>query len=210
MKPVASTALPSPVGVTSVEVQRPSDGRRGKAQVRALESHARPVRLGGKLKTARGAWWNTLNPGLTTEALGRLQMVLPDLIATSPASVTSAHIPCRTEAGPWELTIPAVSHAYEVIDPMDANSWRRFGTSAHPTRYLYRFFDEAGTLLYVGICWAPARRWQQHRKTKAWWSQVHAVRLELLADEYAARAAETACIKSENPVHNIHQSVRRR
>lgn len=42
---------------------------------------------------------------------------------------------------------------------------------------LYRFRDDSGALLYVGITNNPGRRWTEHQKSKPWWHQVHRDRL---------------------------------
>lgn len=37
---------------------------------------------------------------------------------------------------------------------------------------LYRLYDAAGRLLYVGVAANPERRWEQHSRDKAWWPEV--------------------------------------
>ena len=37
---------------------------------------------------------------------------------------------------------------------------------------VYRFYDEADRLLYVGISRNPAARWAQHAVEKKWWPRV--------------------------------------
>jgi hypothetical protein len=51
-------------------------------------------------------------------------------------------------------------------------------TGPDTTHALYRFFDEHGALLYVGITNNPGRRWSQHETDKPWWHEVHHVELE--------------------------------
>ena len=43
---------------------------------------------------------------------------------------------------------------------------------------LYRFFDEAGTLLYVGISNDPDVRWSYHARQKDWWPKVRSRTIE--------------------------------
>ncbi|WP_053680159.1 GIY-YIG nuclease family protein [Streptomyces sp. WM4235] len=69
---------------------------------------------------------------------------------------------------------------------------------------LYRLYDDAGSLLYVGIALNPERRWRQHAWDHAdtWWPLVSAKRLEWFATRPEAEAAEVRAIRSEGPAHN--------
>ena len=69
---------------------------------------------------------------------------------------------------------------------------------------LYRFYDESGQLLYVGITDSPRSRWSDHKKTKAdtWWPQFRVVHTEWYPDRAAAEAAEIRAIRTEWPLHN--------
>lgn len=69
--------------------------------------------------------------------------------------------------------------------------------------FVYRFYDDAGRLLYVGVALSPASRWQQHER-RDWWPEVariEAARLPLRTD---ALAEEHRAIHSEHPLHNVH------
>jgi predicted GIY-YIG superfamily endonuclease len=70
---------------------------------------------------------------------------------------------------------------------------------------LYRLFRSDGLLLYVGISFNPLTRLRQHRRTKAWWSDVCATKtvVEWHRSRAAAEAAEMAAIRREKPLHNI-------
>ncbi|MER8003052.1 GIY-YIG nuclease family protein [Streptomyces sp. NPDC095613] len=67
---------------------------------------------------------------------------------------------------------------------------------------LYRFFDDAGSLLYVGITNDLHQRWEGHARDKFWWHL--ATRIEVIwhktRDE--AEQAERAAIRNETPVYN--------
>lgn len=81
--------------------------------------------------------------------------------------------------------------------------------SPHPGRTcVYRFRDNAGRLLYIGITNSPQRRFLQHANDKPWW---HAVEPELtVIDWYATRnqalREEERAIKSERPMYNVIHS----
>lgn len=73
--------------------------------------------------------------------------------------------------------------------------------STHTT--LYRLYNDAADLLYVGIAGNPGRRFEQHAEDKPWWSEVAATKLEHFATREAACAAEVAAITTEKPQHNV-------
>lgn len=80
-------------------------------------------------------------------------------------------------------------------------------TAMHMNRMLptsvYRLFDAAGRLLYVGMSQDVARRLRQHSTLQAWWPAVARVTTVEYPSRYAARRAERDAIAAENPVHNI-------
>jgi predicted GIY-YIG superfamily endonuclease len=74
------------------------------------------------------------------------------------------------------------------------------------TQALYRFFDQNGNLLYVGITSNPGRRWTQHATDKPWWHEVHHVEIERHESRQAVLLAEQLAIKNERPRYNVvHQ-----
>ena len=73
---------------------------------------------------------------------------------------------------------------------------------------LYRLFDIDDVLLYVGIAGNPGRRFEEHSKTKPWWSLVDHVDLEHYDTRWEAAAAERHAIETEAPLHNIVYNLR--
>lgn len=69
---------------------------------------------------------------------------------------------------------------------------------------LYRFYDRTGVLLYIGITVDFADRMADHAKEKEWWARVDrsATKVEYYDSRRAARQAETAAIKTEQPMEN--------
>lgn len=67
---------------------------------------------------------------------------------------------------------------------------------------LYRLFDEAGDLLYVGITNDPEVRWSYHARQKEWWPKVHRRAVEWKATRAEAETAEAEAIGRENPRWN--------
>ena len=68
---------------------------------------------------------------------------------------------------------------------------------------LYRFFDAAGDLLYVGITCNPPGRLKGHKTTKSWWSEVANITMERAESRSELKRLETAAIRRENPRYNI-------
>jgi len=68
---------------------------------------------------------------------------------------------------------------------------------------LYRHFDAAGVLLYVGISNDALRRLCQHKDRSHWHAQIARVDVEWLPDRAAASAAESAAIAREKPAWNV-------
>lgn len=68
---------------------------------------------------------------------------------------------------------------------------------------LYRFYDSAGGLLYVGITNDPGRRWRRHADDKPWWQHVTRIDIEQFDNRDAVLIAERDAIRNEQPKHNI-------
>jgi hypothetical protein len=70
---------------------------------------------------------------------------------------------------------------------------------------VYRLYDAAGVLLYVGISDDPERRMTDHRDNFPWWGDVareKTTRVWFKSKEHA-RSAEGRAIATEHPVHNV-------
>lgn len=70
---------------------------------------------------------------------------------------------------------------------------------------LYRHFDGAGVLLYVGVSLSAVQRLAQHRQTAHWFEQIARVTIEWLPTRQRALEAETWAIANEGPVHNVRR-----
>lgn len=77
-------------------------------------------------------------------------------------------------------------------------------SSTAPSRRaaVYRLYDAAGTLLYIGSAYDPDARWAQHKTTKEWWSDVVSHTLAWQPSREQAFAVEAAAIRAEKPKHN--------
>jgi hypothetical protein len=73
---------------------------------------------------------------------------------------------------------------------------------------LYRVFDAAEALLYVGITNDLARRFADHEREQSWWPDVVDCKTEFFPDRTALEIAEVLAIQSEHPRHNIRHTPR--
>lgn len=71
------------------------------------------------------------------------------------------------------------------------------------TAQVYRMFDVAGDLLYIGSTVAGVQRVHTHRIHRSWWDQVATVTFDNALPREEALAAEYAAIASEQPRHNV-------
>ena len=67
---------------------------------------------------------------------------------------------------------------------------------------MYRFYDAADALLYVGISRNLVARWAQHEVEKTWWSAVARKTVTMYGSRREAELAEGHAIRSESPLHN--------
>lgn len=68
---------------------------------------------------------------------------------------------------------------------------------------MYRHFNAAGKLLYVGISLSAVQRLAQHRHTAHWFDDIRRVEVEWFISREDALAAEASAIRTEAPVCNI-------
>lgn len=68
---------------------------------------------------------------------------------------------------------------------------------------VYRMFDEAGYLLYVGISMRVMERLSAHRAGKSWWTEIARIDMHHYRNRWVARIVERNAIAKENPRYNI-------
>lgn len=90
-------------------------------------------------------------------------------------------------------TLPLQRHRIDVA---------RHDTDPRP-HVVYRFYGDAGELLYVGISLAAVQRMSAHKSNQPWWPDVARVDFVHYPDREAARAAEKVAIQDERPRYNI-------
>jgi len=77
-----------------------------------------------------------------------------------------------------------------------------------PQAALYRVYDKAGRLLYIGVSRNPRDRWYQHSRKAPWWSQASWIDYCVYRNENVALDAERHAICDEQPLHNKRSSGR--
>lgn len=70
---------------------------------------------------------------------------------------------------------------------------------------LYRFLNDDGEILYIGVTINPPRRWKQHQERAAltWWPLVRNVSVEWFTSRQAALDAELCIIRTQQPLYNV-------
>jgi hypothetical protein len=71
---------------------------------------------------------------------------------------------------------------------------------------LYRLYDGADELLYVGIAFDPEARWDYHAGSAAWWPLVERKAVEWHDTRTLALEFEARAIAAERPLYNVRGS----
>ncbi len=80
---------------------------------------------------------------------------------------------------------------------------------ANQPHALYRFYDAAGSLLYIGLTVDPGTRWKTHRREKPWWLDVANISIEHFPDRASVERAERVAIQTERPRYNSTHNTNR-
>lgn len=67
---------------------------------------------------------------------------------------------------------------------------------------LYRLYNAANEVIYIGTSYKPADRLKQHRDLKWWWPQVKRHEVIWFPDQFFAERVELEMIGIEKPIHN--------
>lgn len=89
------------------------------------------------------------------------------------------------------------------LDPTPRSSPRPAPEQLVEPHVLYRFFDAAGLLLYIGMTVSLPQRMAQHGVEKPWWAEVASVTVEHFPDRASVHQAEKAAIVVERPRYNV-------
>jgi hypothetical protein len=73
--------------------------------------------------------------------------------------------------------------------------------------HLYRIYDEADRILYIGISNQWRERLHSHEKASPWMTEAVTIRLEKYPNRKAVEAAEREAIRLERPLYNKRFSL---
>lgn len=73
---------------------------------------------------------------------------------------------------------------------------------------LYRYFDNSGQLLYVGITGDNTKRQSQHRRNSFWFGEIVNATFEHFPTREEALTAEAEAIRKEKPLHNVSRGTK--
>ena len=71
------------------------------------------------------------------------------------------------------------------------------------THYVYRLYDAADRLLYVGMTNDTGQRLRDHKRTKPWWGEVYRQEIQAASTRADAFFIEAAAILRERPAYNL-------
>lgn len=95
-----------------------------------------------------------------------------------------------------------------IADPAPFSSTCEHCESLAQGAFVYRCYDAAGRLLYIGHGSCRWCRFHSHHSKKSWWPEVTRVDLVEQPDVETARKTEALAIKAEGPVHNKQHNRR--
>ena len=88
---------------------------------------------------------------------------------------------------------------------MIRGTWRTTDIHLEP-HVVYRIYDAADRLLYVGVTVDFDARLQNHKSTAGWFPQYDRHELAWYPDRWQAETAEITAIRAEHPVYNARHN----
>jgi hypothetical protein len=153
----------------------------------------------------RGRWW----PWVWALAGWVAPVVAYHADTMWPVYLSVAILPATALWVARKNRVPLRVHAWLFADFHPIDAVRAAAGKPQAGYTLYRHFDAAGNLLYVGKTIRPAwRRTSEHAKEKDWWQEVTTTTYARYASEAELSRAEISAIRREHPLHNIAHSRR--
>lgn len=72
---------------------------------------------------------------------------------------------------------------------------------------VYRLYDSASRLLYVGVAVNGYARLETHRREKPWRASVRRVVMTQYGNRWTALYVEACAIRDESPIHNVSRNA---
>jgi len=137
--------------------------------------------------------------GLTAE---ELDAALQHLAEAGLLTVEAPRWPSKRKKTGYDLRIPPGWGSRTSGPPP-----RRDGLCFDKPTAVYRLYDEANVLLYVGIATKPPTRFKRHAVTQPWWCDVATREIVWRDTRIDAQREEDVAIASEHPLYNLqHRS----
>lgn len=73
---------------------------------------------------------------------------------------------------------------------------------------VYRLYDAAGSLLYIGASKDPVHRWSDEHRHAPWWSEVAAYEWTRHPSRAEARSVEQEALRAKPGKYNVHGTAR--
>lgn len=122
--------------------------------------------------------------------------------STMTSRQSRVEIVWKSDMGPEGPVNSRPSDGVLVPEPQRAEPERRRTSTGAIS--VYRLYDAADSLLYVGITNRGFHRLHEHSKGKAWWSEVVRAEFEHHETRAEALAHEAKAIQDETPRHNVY------
>jgi predicted GIY-YIG superfamily endonuclease len=167
------------------------------AMVRCEQINA--VRVTAEAATVDELWqWVNANRSHVSEAIDAAAAIIP--INSSSRHGAKRAFPrfTATLAGALELRLRSVP-----VPPPGVLVVPSASSAVDDTTALYRLYDRAGVLLYVGISNDVHGRIRTHRMEKTWGPLIADSRIEFYATRVSALDAEATAIRRERPRFNV-------
>jgi hypothetical protein len=102
---------------------------------------------------------------------------------------------------------PTATHRNLFLYAADQAYWDHLPAAPDPApqveHVVYRAYDAAGALIYVGMSSNLKSRLRAHRRGSDWWRFHAEIATEVFPTRAAALAAEEEAIRTENPIWNL-------
>lgn len=98
--------------------------------------------------------------------------------------------------------------SYSLLAPFPAEAPTPHALVAPHETSVYRFYGEQEQLLYIGVSWAPFKRWAYHRRNAAWFSRAQVVQVDVYRSRRTALRIEREGIREQAPAFNVRSTMR--
>lgn len=113
---------------------------------------------------------------------------------TAPDQLTVETSPPGPPEEPEAVPATEVGASTDAVLPVKRFTWRF---------QLYRLFNVANELIYIGITGNINSRFERHSEKTPWWNEVASCTVEFFFDRRSLSTAESSAIYLEKPLYNV-------